>query len=233
MTMLARKIYLKWGERVLSVEVYPEKPEAFTQRTGIVLDDKNPAVSQIVDYGLGEKIEQQLGKSMATISPFDDISAIVSKYDIFLSKSDLTNQIKSCHINTGIVSIERLNLEGHLINYLSDNFHSLDEENSFVGFIQIPNEKYTLIYNNNTLSHIAAQNDDGELFVAVHLFKAEREFFDPESEENFIEKPYIVLFYGTDNSSYGKRFVTKEEALQFIKLGYLAGIDQNLDYYNS
>lgn len=233
MTMLARKIYLKWGERVLSVEVYPETPDAFTQRTGIALDAKNPAVSQIVDYGLGEKIEQQLGKSMATISPFDDISAIVSKYDIFLAQSDLTNQIKSCPINTAIVSSDKTKITEQYIRYLSENFPSVDYEGSFVGFIQIPNEKYTLIYNNNTLSHIAAQNDDGDLFVAVHLFKAEREFFDPESDENFTEKPYVVLFYGTDNSSYGKRFVTKEEALQFIKLGYLAGIDQNLDYYNS
>lgn len=80
---------------------------------------------------------------MATINPFDDISAIVSKHDIFLTQSDLTNQIKSCPINTAIVSSDKIKIKDNYIRYLSENFPSVDEESSFVGFSELLVDKST------------------------------------------------------------------------------------------
>ena len=58
-----------------------------------------------------------------------------------------------------------------------------------------------------------------------------------ESEEDYLEKPYLVMFYGSDNHSLFVRFSTDTEVIQFLNKNHksMEQIENNYDmhYYNS
>ncbi len=123
----------------------------------------------------------------------------------------------------------------NMINYMVDGFtdagraSSPFRESKFLGFFPILGQ-YT-----NWGVEI-----DGIRCAAVHLFKTIEGFAwgdDPrDTVENARAKPWVLMFYGTDNYSCFLRFGNRPEALK--QLGKLAGIDpedKNLKmlFYNS
>lgn len=55
-----------------------------------------------------------------------------------------------------------------------------------------------------------------------------------ECETDWVEKPYLVMFYGSDNQSQFVRFATLKETIKFINTNYKS-IDEidNMQFYNS
>ena len=111
------------------------------------------------------------------------------------------------------------------INYMADFLN----ETRFIGFLPV-SEKISYW----TL------NVDGTYFCALHLFREERNTIfsdDPVSEQKAIDKGknWLLVLYGTENTSYAKRFLTEKHALDWINKTKEKGL-QSLDglfFYNS
>ena len=79
---------------------------------------------------------------------------------------------------------------------------------------------------------------DEEYFAGVHLFQTVPGFFwgdDPaDTVEHGTAKPWVLMFYGTDNSSYFTRHATAEAARQWLQDN--KAVDSNAPgvmYFNS
>jgi hypothetical protein len=262
MTSVASKIYLEWGNKVIAVEVYNETPEEFTARTGIVFDEPTikhgsktyrPAVSEMVDYGLGEIIERKKGFSALEVPVHKNLAEIASTAGVFIAQSDIEDLSNNSNIPLIPNSGEDVGVEKYMQEYQS-GFKSSNQTTEFLGYIEVPNAKeHAVLHNFNTLSLIAAQSTTGKYYVPVFLFDGRVGYAEHEADEEYEgyffdggegvygkvdikklnnEKPYIVMYLGTDNASYGQRFETIEKAKAFIALGFKAGF-KDLLFYNS
>tara|TARA_B100002019_G_scaffold279802_1_gene282072 strand:- start:721 stop:1101 length:381 start_codon:yes stop_codon:yes gene_type:complete len=111
------------------------------------------------------------------------------------------------------------------INYMS-NFL---KETRFIGFLPVAEK----------IGHWTL-NVDGTYFCALHLFREERITVfsdDTVAEQKAINKGknWLLVLYGTDNTSYAKRFLTEKYAVDWINKTKEKGL-QSLDglfFYNS
>jgi hypothetical protein len=90
----------------------------------------------------------------------------------------------------------------NLVNFLTNKWSSF-KDHRFLGFI--PTHKDCV----NSLVL------DGVNYIACHVFFRDEEYLD--DDKDFKEKPYILMFAGNDDLSYGKRFKTLLEALTFFE----------------
>jgi len=100
------------------------------------------------------------------------------------------------------------------------------EDSEFLGFIETDPE----IYNYVGVTY------EGLCFVAVHVFKEDSPLYGEKLQPDQKKlKPYVLMFYGTDNSSYYLRRDTLEQAKSwFKKTTYLSNhILSNAKFYNS
>lgn len=79
---------------------------------------------------------------------------------------------------------------------------------------------------------------EGEPHVAVHVFKTPTGFFWGDDGLDTLdlaaEKPYVLMFYGSDNSSFFMRFAALEEATKWYDDHDLVHYDEpGLLFYNS
>lgn len=255
MNFIGRKVFLDWGNQVIAVEIYEETPEAFTARTGIPFSqlNKKPFISNILDTGLGEVIEQKVGFTIANIPQMSTVTEIISYPSLFLTEQDMTDLIERTDISTEFhPDGKALGFSDNLLSYWGHNY----PDREFLGFIEVPNEnEHKVLYNYNTLSLTSSMTPDGRRYTPVYIFDGRKNpestdpddidyegfFFDSktESADGFdivaanAEKPWIVYYLGTDNASYGQRFETKDIALSFAKTGFRAGHSDNLQYFNS
>lgn len=111
------------------------------------------------------------------------------------------------------------------INYMSHGFSSF-EEHQFLGWLLVE-------------GHYTWGIDlDGEPHVAVHLFRTPPGFYWGDGERDTLtladKKPYVLMYYGCDNSSCFRRFTTSEEALAHHHLtNSVNWSDKELIFYNS
>ena len=120
----------------------------------------------------------------------------------------------------------------NLINYMAHSWLRLDEKSNirdgaFIGFLPILGDwtNWGVVISDTPC-------------CAVHLVRTVSGFFwgdDPrDTAENAEANPWVMMFYGNDNSSCFLRFPTREAAL--AKLGTMKGVDAQAEemlYYNS
>lgn len=107
-----------------------------------------------------------------------------------------------------------------------------------VGFIQIPDRTHGRLFKHCSFSTIGFSGKDGLNYLPVFVFQCDTAIFDSDiyKNVNFQELPWVVLYHGRDNHSYGRRFKTEFEANRFVKNGYVNGFSNvhgKLEFYNS
>lgn len=238
--MLGRKVYFRYGDKVMAVETYAETPEAFKERTGIdVIDHTVAEVASLVDCA-GGVFEMRVGKSVEKLRYAEGIAEIITRRRLLMSEQDIHELINHSKVDLTLHQKEDIpDIDDNLHNYLTGSFYFGEDERkankqSFVGYMEIPGKKESLLNGFLTLgcASFYSGEDQERQFVSVHLFKSGTFSFDtgkdtPENGE------WVVLFYGVDNHSEGQRFKTEEEAKAFVARGWKAGFDKDLLYYNS
>lgn len=109
---------------------------------------------------------------------------------------------------------------------------------NLVGFIQIPDQTHGRLFKHCSFSTIGFTGKDGLSYIPVFVFQSVTAIFDSDiyKNVNFQELPWVVLYHGCDNHSYGRRFKTEFEANRFVKNGYVNGFSNvhgKLEFYNS
>lgn len=107
-----------------------------------------------------------------------------------------------------------------------------------VGFIQIPDQSHGRLFKHCLFSTIGFSGKNGLNYLPVFVFQCDTAIFDSDIYKNIDMKatPWVVLYHGRDNHSYGRRFKTEFEANRFVKNGYVNGFDNvhgKLEFYNS
>lgn len=236
--MIGRKVYFRYADKVMAVEVYAETPEAFKERTGIdVIDHTVAEVASLVDY-TGVVSEVRVGKSVEKLRYGQGIGEVITRPRLMMAQQDVNDAIARSDISLDLKQIADIpDMPEHFKGYLSQSFYFDPEDrkagkSSFVGFVQIPSEKTFILSDLTSLSCASFTTPDNRQFVSVHVF--ENGSFEFDTDKDSIEKgDWIVLIYGVDNYSVGKRFKTEEEAKSFVSLGWKMGLDDDLLYYNS
>ena len=111
------------------------------------------------------------------------------------------------------------------INYMAGSWSSANFlDASFIGFLPISGEWNWGV------------EIDGVPCCAVHLFRTRPDFYWGDDERDTLEyateNPWVLMFFGSDNSSYFLRFPTREDALTVMSTMQSACSD-NLLYFNS
>ncbi|MBX9839503.1 MAG: hypothetical protein K2X69_14455 [Silvanigrellaceae bacterium] len=222
MKLIGRKGYFKWGNRVIAHEILCETPEEFEARTGIHLEDSKSVVCEVIDC-LGQKIERQVGVLLnePNYTSQEHLSSFMNQVKL-IAKEDIQKICNNSQYNKNLLTPEEIGLN------LKDFKHDNCWTNNFIGFIQIPDD--VIVQQYNSLNFIALHQDN-KLFVPVYVFEHKEEFFDSTDNDSF-EKPWVVVFHGTDNSSSGQRFKTEKEAYEFVSEGFGCGFN-SLRFYNS
>lgn len=105
----------------------------------------------------------------------------------------------------------------------------------FVGTIELPTKKENELYKKCIdFVSISIESKDKKSYIPVFIMENKNIFFENDKEYNV--KPWVVLYLGIDNVSYGKRFGNKKEAMDFVNKGCLASIEDfgyKLKTYNS
>lgn len=109
---------------------------------------------------------------------------------------------------------------------------------NLVGYIQIPDESHGRLFKHCQFSTISFVAKDGLSYLPVFVFHCDDAIFDSDIYKNIDMQaiPWVVLYHGRDNHSYGRRFKTEFEANRFVKNGYVNGFDNvhgKLEFYNS
>lgn len=236
--MIGRKAYFRYGDKVMAVEVYAETPEAFKSRTGIdVIDHTVAEIASLVDF-TGVVSEMRVGTSVEKLRYAEGVSEIVCRPRLMLAQADVDDAIAKANIPLDLKQEEDIpDMPDHFKSYLAQSFYFGQEDRkagkaSFVGFVQIPSEKTFILSGLTTLSCASFRLPDNRQFVSVHLFKSGTFEFDTNND-SVDNGEWLVLIYGVDNHSVGKRFKTEDEAKAFIGLGWKMGLDNDLLYYNS
>lgn len=236
--MIGRKVYFRYGDKVMAVEVYAETPEAFKERTGIdVIDHTVAEVASLVDY-TGVVSEIRVGKSVEKLRYAEGIAEVITRPRLLMAQQDVDDAITRSAISLELKQVDDIpDMPEHFKGYLSQSFYFDPEDRkagkaSFVGFVEIPNEKHLILNDLTTLACAAFSLPDKRQFISVHVFESGS--FEFDTDKDSIEKgEWIVLIYGVDNYSVGKRFKTENEAKGFVSLGWKMGLDNDLLYYNS
>lgn len=256
MKSIGRKVYLNWGNQVLAVEIYNETPEAFTARTGVTftrLNDK-PFVSDLVLTVLDDNVmERKIGTTIANVQKAASLNDVIATHALFMTQQDLDERIAHSDISTEFHQDGKaLGFDDNTLSY----WGAQRDGREFLGFVEMPNQspEHKILLDFNNLFCASSVADTGKAYVPVYLFDGRvdpsPEDNDPEPFEGFIfddhemddntdvkaineAKPWIVYYMGTDNASYGKRFVTEVEAREFAKQGFKAGYSDGIQYYNS
>lgn len=235
--MKGRKAYFRYGDKVMAVEIYAETPEAFKERTGIdVIDHTVAELASLVDY-TGVTSEVRVGKSVEKIRYGEGIGELITRPRLMLAQSDVDDAIEKSPISLAVKQVSDIpDMPEHLKSYLSQSFYFDPEDRktgkaSLVGLVEIPTDKNFILNDLTALGCAAFSLPDKRQFVSVHLFKSSGFEFDT-AKDSFENGQWIVLIYGVDNYSVGKRFQTEEDARAFIALGWKMGIEDLL-YYNS
>lgn len=118
----------------------------------------------------------------------------------------------------------------------ADVFAGFNDE--LVGYIQIPDESHGRLFKHCKLSSIGFVAKDGLSYVPVFVFLCNTAIFDSDiyKNVNYQEMPWVVLYHGRDNCSYGCRFASEFEANRFVKNGFVNGffhVHGKLEFYNS
>ena len=258
MSAIGRKIYLDWGDKVIAVEIYNETPADFAQRTGVKFDKpemKNgsrqfrPFVSEIVDFGLGEIIERKKGFSKASVQVHRNLGEIIATHGVFVSEQDIVELSESSKIVIQPQTGDEAGIDADKQKY-QESFRK--DAGEFLGYIEVPNEKeHSILHNYSQFCAMSAAGKEGKMYVSVYLFDGRANPLDKDDCGFFFDSgdggddmstdainalnedmPWIVMFYGTDNMSYGQRFKDIEDARKFAGLGFKAGFEK-LRYYNS
>lgn len=117
-------------------------------------------------------------------------------------------------------------LEKNILDYISQSMWRFN----MLGFIEIPDYKQHTIMELNRFSTICYQDKESlKLFLPVGLMIEKETFF---NNDNLSHGSYVLYFLGNDNTSYGKRFHSQDEALLFIEKGWACGFE-DLMWYNS
>ena len=111
----------------------------------------------------------------------------------------------------------------NIINYMAHGFLGF-REHDFLGFLPITHENYQFF----------GANINGKSYTACHVFYSTLVYDDPKDIDGS-KNPYILMFYGSDNSSYYTRFATKQEAIDFFNKidSFDEKVYQNCYFYNS
>lgn len=117
----------------------------------------------------------------------------------------------------------------NLINYMAETWSRLKNmhEAAFIGF-------YPLLGNYTTWGVTISDTP----CCAVHLMRSEPDFWwgddHRDNAENSAKNPWILMFYGNDNSSCFLRFPERKDALDWLAAhkGVDFGAEEML-YYNS
>jgi len=88
-----------------------------------------------------------------------------------------------------------------MINYLTFGWHQF-KDHRFLGFIETHDDA------------VQSLVIDGKNYIACHVFFCDADYLC--SDQNFKEKPYILMFQGNDDLSYAKRFSKLVDALEFF-----------------
>lgn len=231
MRTVGRKVYMHWGNKVVAVEILAETPEQFEQRTHIHLEEDISVVCEIRDI-FGERTERTVGTILdePCHSAKQGMSEFFSSVKL-ITQEDISDLSRSCGISKGCVHSP---LEFN--NEYAQDIDSWHE--GFEGFIELPNkQEHSILYSYNKLSHITQETVDKRLYIPVFVNETRRAFFDDphETAELIDAKPWVVLFLGNDNCSYGYRFETKDKAMNYLKAGFEVGLPTHpkLYFYNS
>jgi hypothetical protein len=232
--MIGRKVYFRYADKVMAVEVYAETPEAFKDRTGIdVIDHTVAEVASLVDY-TGVVSEARVGKSVEKLRYAEGIAEVITRPRLMMAQQDIDDAISRSTISLELKQVSDIpDMPENFKNYLTSSFYfNTNDKKSFVGFVEIPNKNHFILNNLVTLHSASFIMPDQREFVSVHVFKSGT--FEFDTEKDIIEKgEWIVLIYGVDNYSLGKRFHTEQEANDFVRLGWKMEFENDLLYYNS
>lgn len=112
----------------------------------------------------------------------------------------------------------------NLVNYMASPL--LFGDTTFLGFLKI----------HESLSPFGIDIDN-QCFCAVHILneKRIRIFSDDKREQTLIDQGYnfVLILYGSDNTSYVKRFKTKEDAIKWFQKSEELHYSDDLFWYNS
>ena len=117
-------------------------------------------------------------------------------------------------------------LEKNILDYISQSMWRFN----MLGFIEIPDYKEHSVMELNKFSTIYYKNTGhSKFFIPVGLMIEKEPFF---NDDNVSQGSYVIYFLGNDNTSYGQRFHSKDEALLFVEKGWQCGFE-DLMWYNS
>lgn len=227
MQVIGRKIYMHWGKNVVAVEILAETAEVFADRTGIVLEPEKSVICEVVDM-LGQRIERKVGNVLREPN-YTDTNNLQNFIE---SVKHITNEdLDSLAKHSGIPLELCDNSVAELKDWGSDFENTFD--GGFVGYIEVPNsEQHQILSNYCQFSFIAFRNEQKKTYVPVFIINRNDKFFDADTDENIKGLDWIVLFLGTDNCSFGERFINKVDAKEFVKNGFKCGM-KKLRGYNS
>lgn len=145
---------------------------------------------------------------------------------------DIDFLLNASKIRLGIVPADSVKLDP----MSADVFAGFNDD--LIGFIQVPSEKDGRLYKHCELSRISFNAKDGLFYVPVFVFEYKDAVFDSEifCNKSFEGLDWVVLYHGHDNCSYGRRFKSKFDAMNFTQKGCLNGFQNligKLDFYNS
>lgn len=149
-----------------------------------------------------------------------------------ISPIDLEFLVSDCNIPLTLIPADKVKLDPMEADVFSGFLKDL------IGFNQVPDKQHGRLEKDCQLSSIGFVAKDGLSYVPVFLFLCETAIFDSDiyKNVNYQETPWVVLYHGNDNHSYGRRFKNEFEANRFVTNGFVNGffhVHGKLEFYNS
>lgn len=226
MKLIGRKTYFKLQSHIIAFEILSQNEEEFKNLTGITLTEDNSVVCDVNNF-LGTKTEKIVGEPISEPN-YTTLQYLIDFMNSFkmITLSDIELVAKQDNISKKLLTFEECGIKDH---HLENSYF----KNHFKGLIELSTN--IIVSNYNILSPISIKstnaNSEKSEFVPVYVFEKNEKFFD-SADNDYEEKPWIAFFLGNDNSSYGERFKTYEEAMEFVNEGFMCGYKQ-LRFYNS
>lgn len=117
----------------------------------------------------------------------------------------------------------------NLVNYMSKPFacgiRNTNRNFTFLGFIPLKDDYFGLVSNNVNYAAIHVSNE------SVRVIRSDEE----EREKKMIQsgKSWLVIIYGSDNTSFMKRFDSERRMLNWVENTKQLVRDDSWLYYNS
>jgi len=149
-----------------------------------------------------------------------------------ISPVDLEFLAADSNISLDLIPVDKVKID----RMSADVFSGFNQH--LIGFNQVPSEDHGRLHTHCHLSNIGFLAKDGLSYVPVFKFLQEDAIFDSDIYDNkpYQQTPWVVLYHGHDNCSYGMRFKNEFDADRFVKRGYLNGffnVYGKLKFYNS